>query len=179
MAKLWLWHTPCASGVCREQNGVVRCFAFLTTSLWSYHSQLQTWEPVIEPWQLLLHFDMNAHTHSLGGVGPGTWFRFTSTQGCVHVTLAHAAISSVQDALTDWQHQSAQRKSGPQALAAVDGFTVQTICQNMLDTTAYVQLDFGSHKEVVMLPPHQPTAIRQPLPQPPQSHAPLEVGLVH
>lgn len=42
-------------GMSREANGLLRCFAIFTTSLWSFNQMFSTWEPVLEPMQLLLH----------------------------------------------------------------------------------------------------------------------------
>ena len=138
----------------------------------------------MEPWQLLLHMDVNPNPQSSAGIAPGSWIRLTSPHGCVHVTLAQAALNSCLDALTDWQAGSAAvanamtpdagsgaSKSG---LAAADGLQVFTTFTNTLDTAAYLQLDYGEgHKQVVVLPPHVSTPLTQPLPVPPNSHAPL------
>lgn len=47
--------------------------------------------------------DSNARDHSVAAVQPGSWLRLTSTQGCVHVTIAFAALRSLLAALNDWQ----------------------------------------------------------------------------
>jgi vacuolar protein sorting-associated protein 13A/C len=154
-----------------EVSGVRRCFAFLTASAWSYNHALQAWEPVIEPWQLLLHLDSNPRSRPIAGVLPGTWLRATSTQGCMHVTLAHAAVSSLLDAIGDW---SGRADAVGGALVAADGLTTTACLYNSLDVAAYLQLDFGhDRREVVALPPRAWTRYLQPLAQPPPSHAPL------
>ncbi len=133
---------------------------------------LQTWEPVIEPCQLLLHLDVNAQPHPRSGVQPGSWMRLTSTQGCLHITLAHAALASVLSSLSDW-HSAADQAAAAAALASTDGFTVTAQVTNTLDVPAYLQVNYGTHKDVVVLPAHATTPVRQPLPQPPLSHAAL------
>lgn len=164
-----------------------RCFAYLTTSLWSYNQSLEVWEPIMEPWQLLLHMDINPNPHSSAGIASGSWIRLTSPHGCVHVTLAETALNSCLDALTDWQAGSAaaadvlaadgstdKQGAGKSGLAAADGLQVFTTFTNTLDTAAYLQLNYGEgRKQVVMLPPHAATPLTQPLPVPPSSHAPL------
>lgn len=159
-----------------------RCFAYLTTSLWSYNQNLEVWEPIMEPWQLLLHMDTNPNPQGSAGIRPGSWIRLTSPHGCVYITLAQAALNSCLDALTDWQAGSAaaadvfdsQQQSGKSGLAAADGLHVFTTFTNTLDTAAYLQLNYGEgRKQVVMLPPHAATPLTQPLPVPPTSHAPL------
>jgi vacuolar protein sorting-associated protein 13A/C len=171
----------------QEVCGVRRCFSYLTTSLWSYNQSLEVWEPIMEPWQLLLHMDTNPNPQSSAGIQPGTWIRLTSPHGCVHVTLAQAALNSCLDALTDWQagsaaaadawgHDSSRAEQGPgkTGLAAADGLHVYTTFTNTLDTAAYLQLNYGEgRKQVVALPPHVATPLTQPLPVPPTSHAPL------
>jgi vacuolar protein sorting-associated protein 13A/C len=160
---------------------VRRCFAFLTTSIWSYNQALQAWEPVIEPWQLLLHLDSNPRTRALAGVPPGTWLRATSTQGCMHVTLAHAAVTSLIDAMGDWQGGAAASSNldaSASGLAAADGLTTTACLYNSLDVPAYMQLDFGhERREVVILAPRAWTSYVQPLAQPPQSHAALPAAI--
>jgi hypothetical protein len=141
----------------------------------------------MEPWQLLLHMDTNPNPQSSAGIQPGTWIRLTSPHGCVHVTLAQAALNSCLDALTDWQagsaaaadawgHDSSRAEQGPGkgGLAAADGLQVFTTFTNTLDTAAYLQLNYGEgRRQVVALPPHVATPLTQPLPVPPTSHAPL------
>jgi hypothetical protein len=172
---------------------VRRCFAYLTTSLWSYHQSLEVWEPIMEPWQLLLHCDINPHSHNSAGIAPGSWLRLTSPQGCVHVTLAQAALNYCLDALTDWQASAADAAasggggsdgsgrsgggappgSSKSGLAAADGLSVYTTFSNTLDTAAYLQLNYGQgRKQVVVLPAHATTPITQPMPVPSTSHAP-------
>lgn len=158
-----------------------RCFAYLTISLWSYHQSLEVWEPIMEPWQLLLHMDSNPNSQSSAGIAPGTWIRVTSPHGCMHVTVAQAAVNYALDALSDWEGiaggaagPGAAAKSRRQGLAAADGLTVYTNIVNTLDTAAHLQLDYGEgRKEVVVLPPHASTPITQPMPVPPMSHTPL------
>jgi len=60
------------TGLSQEPCGVCRCFAYLTTSLWSYNQSLDVWEPIMEPWQLLLHMDTNPNPYSSAGIAPGT-----------------------------------------------------------------------------------------------------------
>lgn len=162
-----------------------RCFAFLTTSCWSYNQALQAWEPVIEPWQLLLHLDTNPRARAVAGVPPGTWLRATSTHGCMHVTLAHAAVTSLLDAGTDWAPAGGGGASGggdaaaaAGALVAADGLATTAAMYNSLDVTAYMQLDYGhGRREVVAFPPRAWTRFLQPMAQPPPSHAPLPAGV--
>jgi vacuolar protein sorting-associated protein 13A/C len=162
---------------------VRRCFAYLTTSLWSYHQSLEVWEPILEPWQLLLHMDTNPNPAASAGIAPGTWIKVTSPHGCMHVTLAQAALNYALDALADWQDLAAGGDASSaaakrrQGLAATDGLTVYTTVLNTLDTAAYIQLDYGEgRKEVVTLPPHTTTPLTQPVPVPAASHAPLTDG---
>lgn len=176
-----------ASGLSQEVCGVKRCFAYLTTSLWSYNQILEVWEPIMEPWQLLLHMDVNPNLQGSAGIAPGSWIRLTSPHGCVHVTLAQAALNSCLDAFTDWQAGSdaaddaigpdanrAGQEQGKPGLAAADGLQVFTTFTNTLDTAAFLQLNYGEgRKQVVTLPPHAATPLTQPLPVPPISHAPL------
>jgi hypothetical protein len=172
-----------SSGLSQEVCGVRRCFAYLTTSLWSYNQSLEVWEPIMEPWQLLLHMDTNPNSQSSAGIAPGSWLRLTSPHGCVHVTLAQAALNSCLDALTDWQAGSEAAADawtqqhagkGKTGLATADGLQVYTTFTNTLDAAAYLQLNYGEgRKQVVMLPPHAATPLTQPLPVPPTSHAPL------
>lgn len=72
--------TEIRAGVSTEAPGVMRCFAFLQTSVWSYNEARQAWEPVVEPLQTLAHLDVNSHARARGGVLPGTWIKLTSTQ---------------------------------------------------------------------------------------------------
>lgn len=175
--------------------GVKRCFAYLTTSLWSYNQSLEVWEPIMEPWQLLLHMDINPNPHRSAGIAPGIWIKITNPQGATHITLAQAALNSCLDALTDWQAgseasaveaggsncSSSSRGGGGGSragLAAADGLNVSTTFNNTLDTAAYLQLNYGEgRKAVVMLPPHAATPLTQPLPLPSTSHAPLTSSL--
>jgi vacuolar protein sorting-associated protein 13A/C len=60
--------------------GVIRGFLFATASAWSYQPLLAAWEPVLEPWQLLVHVDRNALGHHAVGVAPGLHVKVTSTQ---------------------------------------------------------------------------------------------------
>ncbi len=69
----------------------MRGFLFATASAWSYRPLVAAWEPVLEPWQVLVHLDQNARAHYSSGIAPGTWIRVTSTQGCVTAALSHAA----------------------------------------------------------------------------------------
>lgn len=162
-----------------------RCFAYLTVGLWSYHQSLEVWEPILEPWQLLLHMDANPNPAASAGIAPGTWLKVTSPHGCMHVTLAQAALNYALDAAADWQQlaagadggAAAAKSSRRQGLAATDGLTVYTTVLNTLDTPAYLQLDYGEgRKEVVALPPHATTPLTQPMPLPAISHAPLAGG---
>lgn len=136
----------------------------------------------MEPWQLLLHMDVNPNSHSSAGIAPGTWIRLTSPQGTLHVTLAQAPLVYALDAMTDWQGMAeadtaAAAKAKRQGLAATDGMTVYTTVDNTLGVPAYMQLDYGEgHKEVVVLQPHALTPLTQPMPVPPVSHAPLTAG---
>jgi vacuolar protein sorting-associated protein 13A/C len=162
---------------------VRRCFAYLTTSLWSYHQSLEVWEPILEPWQLLLHMDTNPNPAASAGIAPGTWVKVTSPHGCMHVTLAQAALNYALDALADWQDLAAGGDASSaaakrrQGLAATDGLTVYTTVLNTLGTAAYMQLDYGGgRKEVVALAPHATTPLRKPIPVPAASHAPLTDG---
>jgi vacuolar protein sorting-associated protein 13A/C len=169
-------------GLTQEPCGVRRCFAYLTMGLWSYHQSLEVWEPILEPWQLLLHMDTNPNPAASAGIAPGTWLKVTSPHGCMHVTLAQAALNYALDALADWQDvadggDSTAAKSRRQGLAATDGLTVYTTVHNTLDSAAYLQLDYGEgRKEVVALPPHATTPLTQPMPLPAASHAPLSDG---
>ena len=63
-----------------------RCFAYLTTSLWSYNQSLNVWEPIMEPWQLLLHMDTNPNPYSSAGIAPGT----SSVQLATLYAFSHA-----------------------------------------------------------------------------------------
>lgn len=63
-------------------------------SMWSYNLLLTAWEPIIEPWQLLLQLDSNCQPGGSGsgkvsrsaGGGGGTSLRLTSTQDNVQVS---------------------------------------------------------------------------------------------
>lgn len=47
-------------GLGTHAPGVTRGFAFLTVSAWSYAPLAAVWEPVMEPWQVLGHVDLNS-----------------------------------------------------------------------------------------------------------------------
>jgi hypothetical protein len=81
---------------------LARACLVLNTSLWSYNALLSCWEPVVEPMQLILHHDANSSTMPVAGVQPGSWLRVNSSDSCVHVTLAYAAINSLIEAMEDW-----------------------------------------------------------------------------
>jgi hypothetical protein len=159
---------------------VTRSFAQLTSSIWSYNPRLEVWEPVITPWQLLVKCDHNPNVVTCEGVSPGTQLDIKSTMGDpVHVTLAHAAIGSIFDVMADWQGTSSSSNGAKSraGLAAADGLTVDTTVTNTLDESAYMQLDFGDRKEVVALPARATVTMHQPVPQVPQSHAPISSQL--
>ena len=170
----------CFIGIFREPSGVTRGFAELGSSLWSYNRRLELWEPVITPWQLLVKFDQNPNVTSREGVEPGTQLDVKSTGGAVHITIAHAAVGAILDLLTDWQvgAGTGQMARRSRALAGADGLTVDTTVTNTLDETAYLQLDYGDRKEVVVLPKRSGVPIKQPMPQPPVSHRPVLSQLV-
>jgi hypothetical protein len=42
--------------------GVTRGFLFVSASANTYNPQLTAWEPMLEPWQLLLHMDHNTQS---------------------------------------------------------------------------------------------------------------------
>jgi hypothetical protein len=93
---------------------LTRACLVLSTSLWSYNALLTRWEPVMEPTQLILHSDANQGARPSSGVQPGTWLRLTSSNSCVHITLAYAALNSLLEALEDGrrlrQLKGAQRR---------------------------------------------------------------------
>jgi hypothetical protein len=63
-----------------QTAGVSRGFVFLSACINTYHPDLSAWEPLLEPWQLLLHLDSSTHSRVCSGVSPGSWLRITSTQ---------------------------------------------------------------------------------------------------
>ncbi|KAL6746103.1 hypothetical protein V8C86DRAFT_3121422 [Haematococcus lacustris] len=89
-------------GLGTQAEGVLRGFLFASVSCWHYRPLLAAWEPVVEPWQLLLHLDRNLRGHQCAGVAPGTWLRLTSTQGSVSVTLSSAALGVLLTAAREW-----------------------------------------------------------------------------
>jgi hypothetical protein len=140
--------TDIKAGVLVEAPGVTRCFAFQQSSLWSYNGLRRAWEPVIEPLQMLAHLDLNATPRARGGVQPGSWFKLTSTQGCVHVTLAHAALAAAAEAAAEWR--SAGRVAGlaglRRQLAGGEARLAPCVVTNTLEVAAHLQLDFGDHR---------------------------------
>ena len=39
---------------------VLQAYAGLQTSLWSYNSQIRSWEPVMEPWNTIIKLEANS-----------------------------------------------------------------------------------------------------------------------
>ena len=40
--------------------GALQAYAGLQTSLWSYNSQIRSWEPVMEPWNTIIKLEANS-----------------------------------------------------------------------------------------------------------------------
>lgn len=158
---------------------VTRGFVFATASVWSYQPLLAAWEPVLEPWQLLLHVDHNAGHRQRAGVSPGLWLKVTSTQGSVQTALSQAAMTALLGAADEWAGALAP-PGAPGALSATplaqlgDGRAVVAEVYNTLGVTAEMLIDHGDRQEVVLLPPGDRRRISQPLPMPPPG--PLSSG---
>ena len=41
---------------------MTRGFMFVSASANTYHPDLAAWEPLLEPWQLLMHLDHSTHS---------------------------------------------------------------------------------------------------------------------
>lgn len=75
---------------------------YVTASVNTYNPALTAWEPLLEPWRLLLHLDHNPHSKLCSGVDPGMSLRLTSTDGAVKACLSHAAITSMLANMPEW-----------------------------------------------------------------------------
>eukprot|EP00955_Chlamydomonas_euryale_P030694 323149-Chlamydomonas_euryale.AAC.1 len=73
-----------------DAPGITRGVVFLSSAVNSYNEELAEWEPVLEPWLVLLHLDASARSRTTNGVAPGTWLRLTSTQGEVQVWMGNS-----------------------------------------------------------------------------------------
>lgn len=62
--------------------------------LWSYNKT--RWEPVLEPFGVLVHFHHNSRSRIVSTLRPGTHVKIkaTSDEG-LHLTVAHAALDSL------------------------------------------------------------------------------------
>lgn len=71
----------------------------------------------------------------------------------MHLTLAHAALQSVLEALQEWQMSGNQKgfAAMQRQLAGTEGRLVPCMIENMLTTSAYLQLDFGDHRYGMMV----------------------------
>ena len=89
-------------GVGSQSQGVTRGFAFLTLSLCTYQPDMGAWEPLLEPWQLLVHLDQSKLSKMSKGVSPGTLIRATSTQSTVNMSLAYGPTTVLLANMPEW-----------------------------------------------------------------------------
>ncbi|MEW5298732.1 MAG: hypothetical protein WDW36_001820 [Sanguina aurantia] len=160
--------------------GIMKCIV----SMWSYNLLLAAWEPIVEPWQLLLQLDSNCQPGGSGsgkrtaGGGGGTSLRLTSTQDNVQVAVAYAALAALLEAAPDWIQAdgSAPKGGDPQGkqrreLLVTESNTMTALVDNSLGMPAQMLLDWGDHQEVIDLAPGCPRQVAQPLPyRTPSSH---------
>ncbi|KAK9908805.1 hypothetical protein WJX75_003140 [Coccomyxa subellipsoidea] len=161
------------ASVRRIDGNVTRAYMGVLTSAWSYNAVIQAWEPILEPWKLIVKMDMNTSGIMAHGVAPGANVSVKSTSELMRITLAYAAVQSVFRALRQWRelHASGSDEAYKRQLAAADAASVHTHVLNTLGVAAEMQLDFGSHVETAVLQSGKSTAVLQPLPRPPQRHS--------
>eukprot|EP00798_Chlamydomonas_sp_ICE-L_P025166 gene25166-10797_t len=187
-----------------QTPGVFRGYVFVTASVWSYNALISSWEPVVEPWQVspaaldpsahaacegvapstwLSNRDTssrpppsrpNTHSRQCEGVAPGTWLKLTSTQGYVHVTIAHSACQNVIASAQEWaaalgDSDSTYPRSMPM-VGADSAATMLGLCENTLGIPCDMLLDYGDHQEIVRLPPGERIPVNQPQVQAPAGY---------
>jgi hypothetical protein len=123
----------------------MRGYLFSNLSLWSYAEERRAWEPLIEPWQLLAHADVNQAGVQRAGVEPGAWLRLTSTQSNVAATLTHTAVASLLLAANEWSAALANGAGGGgrSAPGATPAHTVVVQLDNQLGLDVEVAVDDG------------------------------------
>ncbi|KAK9819963.1 hypothetical protein WJX72_004515 [[Myrmecia] bisecta] len=161
------------AGLRRLSSSAMQAYMGFTTSLWSYNATITAWEPVIEPWDLIVKADTNTTSSPAFGISPGTHITMKSTSETVYITLAYAAINSCLGAVVEWRalHGPQGGEAYKRQLAAADASAVHTLVENKLGVPAELELDFGDHLATVKLPPNKTVPALQPLPQAPMRHS--------
>ncbi len=144
------------SGCPVQEAGVTRGLLFANVSLWSYSSANTAWEPVIEPWQVLAHTDINSVGRSRAGVSPGTWVHLTSTQTDVSACLSQSTLAALLLAAKEWRAVIADEAGGAMLPDREPGSQVQV--ENALGVEVEVAVDTGN--SVPVRGPHACTQLR-------------------
>ncbi|KAK9834254.1 hypothetical protein WJX81_000411 [Elliptochloris bilobata] len=163
-----------SAGLSRSPPAVMQAYLGVRLSVWSYNALVTTWEPVLEPWDVIAKADLNSSAAPALGVAPGLHISVKSTSDRARLTLAYSAAAAALRALRQWGDLNAAAGAGGawrRQLAAADAASVHSRLTNALGVPAQLQLDFGDRVVVAELPPERTTTVLEPLPLPPARHS--------
>ncbi|KAK9815130.1 hypothetical protein WJX73_008307 [Symbiochloris irregularis] len=170
LAELELGALQCS--ICWLSSSLCQAYLGVAVGIWSFNAPVGAWEPMLEPWNLILNADINTSQQAANGVTPGAHLHLKSTSEMMRLTVAYAAVGNFLRALLEWRdlHAAGAGDAYRRQLAAADASSLHTLVDNALGVPAQLQLDFGDHIAMEELAAGKVTPMLQPLPKPPLRH---------
>uniref|UniRef100_A0A061S6X7 A96521 protein n=1 Tax=Tetraselmis sp. GSL018 TaxID=582737 RepID=A0A061S6X7_9CHLO len=141
----------CTAHLLESAPGLLQAYFQLSMELWSLNKD--HWEPVLEPFGVLVHFHHNTRSKMVASYRPGTHLEFKSTTDGLHLTVAHSAVESLFRAVADCQ--AVMRGEGGEVLQMARQSTRYAYVSNELGVPLHARIDFSSHAARTTLEPGQ------------------------
>lgn len=163
------------AGLHSPAPGTLSTVATLQMEAWSFHRQKRAWEPILEPWEAHVALETSIHGRGVSGAvgssSPGMSLKISGMSEVLRLTVAHAAVDALIDAVAEWRtHQLRKSRGGASedkaaAVLATQGSQARRTVRNLLNTDVFLRTDYGRSFGQAHLPPGTAAALALPQPE--------------
>jgi len=134
----------CSATLLESAPGLLQAYLDLSVELWSFRSN--HWDPVLEPFGVLVKFHNNTRSKMVKNHRPGIHISFKSTVDGLHLTVAHSALESLMQAFDDAQ-AVVDGKGAAMMRNARNGARF-AMMDNSLGVPVHMMVDYGNDRTV-------------------------------